>query len=119
MPGKYNEQKLNSLIFEAIIPKGLRPESQSDIEVMLDVTGGEKFTEDKLQRMLGKVRGEEPIGFCDWKSLDSLEKLTERQQELVVFYRSRGRELPQEVKSKLDEIRRRAQESKDKHKDGK
>ena len=107
MPAKYSDKELNSLIFKAIVPTGLRPTSQGDVETMLDALGGEEPSEDKLERMLRKVRGEESVGFCDWESIDSLEKLTIRQEELVAFYRARGKELPPDIQAKLDEIRKR------------
>lgn len=115
MPAKYSDKELNSLIFKAIVPKGLRPTSKQDIESMLDALGGEDISEDRLQRMLRKVRGEEPIGFCDWESLDSLKDLTARQEELVAFYRARGKQLPPDIQAKLDEIRKRAKGHQDNH----
>ena len=113
MPAKYNDKELNSLIFKAIVPKGLRPTSKQDIEAMLDALGGEEISENKLQRMLRKIRGEEPIGFCDWESLNSLEELTIRQEELVAFYRAQGKQLPPDIQAKLDNIRKRAKGNQD------
>lgn len=119
MPAKYSDKELNSLIFKAIVPKGLRPTSQGDVEAMLDALGGEEPSEDKLERMLRKVRGVESVGFCDWESIDSLEKLTVRQEELVAFYRARGKELPPDIQAKLDEIRKRAKGHQDNHRNEK
>jgi len=119
MPAKYSDKELNSLIFKAIVPRGLRPTSRQDIEAMLDALGGEEISEDKLQRMLRKVRGEEPIGFCDLESLDSLEDLTARQKELVAFYRAQGKQLPPDIQAKLNEIRKRAKGHQDNHRNEK
>ena len=59
MPPENTDKKINSLIHRAIVPRGLRPESQEDIEAMLDTIGGEKLSEEKFRRMMNKVKGNE------------------------------------------------------------
>ena len=108
MATKYNDQELNSLIYKAIVPKGLRPTKPSDIEAMLDAIGGQEPSDGKLQRMLRKVRGEEPIGVFEERIEEPSQELTREQQELVAFFRARGEEIPPEIQAKLDEMRKRA-----------
>lgn len=56
------DKKINSLIHRALGPRGLRPESQGDIEAMLDTIGGEELSEEKFRRMMKKIKGKEPVG---------------------------------------------------------
>lgn len=107
-----NEQdKLNSLIYKAIVPEGLRPKSAEDIEAMLDAIGGEKFHEDKLLRMMRKINGEEPVGIRDENICPQpFSELSAEDRELVAFYREKGKDIPSDIQEKLNEIRKRAQQ---------
>lgn len=109
MPNE-NANKLNLIIRDALVPKGYRPTTIDDVEAMLDSIGGERFSDDKIARMLRKVRGEEIA--VDWT--ESLEEITEslnaEEHKLAVFYRAKGKEIPPEVQAKLEEMRRRAKE---------
>ena len=102
------DRDLRSLIFKAIVPKGFRPTTSKDIEAMLDGMGGERMPEDRLQRMLRKVRGEKPIGVSHNVSEATYAELSRQQEELVALYRARGREIPPDVLAKLEEMRKRA-----------
>ena len=100
---------LNSIIREALVPKGFRPADPAGIEAMLDTIGGDKFSDDKIERMLRKIRGEEPIGLIPAHDEDEgVAALSNEERTLVTLYRAKGLEIPPEVQAKLDAMRRRA-----------
>jgi len=102
---------MNAIIREALVAKGFRPTTAKDIEAMLDAIGGDGFPADKVQRMLRKVRGEEPIGVSSVRGEDArIEALNAEERELVAFYRAKGQEIPPEIQAKLEAMRRRARE---------
>lgn len=115
---KDTDQRLSKLLNAALIPPGFRPKSNDDIEAMLETVGGEPLSGDKLARMLQKIHGEEPLGKQRQQELNVTPNvLNETQQELLMLYRSKGRNIPPEIQSILDEMRKRASELEDKQKD--
>jgi len=102
--------KTNSIIRDALVDKGYRPRTCKDVDAMLDSIGGDNFDEDKVARMLRKIRGEEIA--VDWtESADEISHaLSAEERQLLVFYRTKGQEIPPEVQAKLEEMRRRARE---------
>lgn len=52
------QKDLNELVYKAHVPKGLRPETNEDIDAMLDAIGGDKYTDKKVQRMMQKIKGQ-------------------------------------------------------------
>ena len=110
MPNKRSDN-MNAIIREALVAKGFRPETPKDIEAMLDAIGGDEFSPDKIQRMLRKIRGEEPIGVTpSHDEQDQIEAIDAKERELVAFYRAKGEAIPPEIQAKLDTMRRRAKE---------
>ena len=106
-----NDLLFNHLIQRAIVPRGFRPQSDEEIESMLNALGNEDLPDDKLNRMLGKIHGEVPMGRdtvepepLDWNS-DSSET-----RELAEMFRERGEELSPELEEKLREMEKRAAE---------
>jgi hypothetical protein len=78
---------------------------------MLDTIGGDEFSAEKVERMLRKIRGEEPIGLTSLRTEDErVEALNVEERELVAFYRAKGQEIPPDVRAKLEAMRRRAKE---------
>ena len=115
---KDSNQRLSEVLNAALIPPGLRPKSNTAIEAMLETIGGEPLSSDKLARMLRKIEGKEPIGNRIQQEVDiSPDVLNETQQELLMLYRSKGRAIPPEIQAMLDDMRKRAAESKDEEKD--
>ena len=111
MTDESNDKKLYRLIEEAVVPPGLRPKSPTDVEKMLRACTGERLSDEKLRRMLRKVKGEIPLGKREatQHELDAL-PLTEAQRELVALHRAQGKDLPPEVLKMLEEFRAQAQE---------
>ena len=115
---KDSNQRLSEILNAALIPPGFRPKSNMAIEAMLETIGGEPLSSDKLARMLRKIEGKEPIGNRIQQEVDiSPSVLNETQQELLMLYRSKGRAIPPEIQAMLDDMRKRAVESKDEEKD--
>ncbi|NLF73644.1 MAG: hypothetical protein GX575_31785 [Candidatus Anammoximicrobium sp.] len=105
-----NDRGLRKLISEATIPRGFRPETADEIETMLDVLGGEEYTDDVVERILAKAAGRLPLGRRD----DGVEYLgspdCEESESLLAMHRSAADDMPGDVQHKLDELRRRAKE---------
>ena len=114
---KDSNRRLSEILNDALIPPGFRPKSNTAIEAMLETIGSEPLSSNKLTRMLRKIEGKEPIGNRTQQEVDiSPGVLNETQQELLMLYRSKGRAIPPEIKAMLDEMRKRAAESKDEEK---
>ena len=115
---KDSNQRLSEILNAALIPPGFRPKSNMAIEAMLETIGGEPLSSDKLARMLRKIEGKEPIGNRIQQEVTiSPGVLNETQQELLMLYRSKGRAIPPEIQAMLDDMRKRAAESKDEETD--
>ncbi len=97
----------------ALVPQGFRPETDAQIEAMLDALGGETLPNEQRERMLRKIHGEEPIGQRPApEPLPDLTGLTSDQKELVALCRAEGRDIPPEIQAILDEMRKKAAEQK-------
>ncbi len=115
---KDSNQRLSEILNAALIPPGFRPKSNMAIEAMLETIGGEPLSSDKLARMLRKIEDKEPIGNRIQQEVDvSPGVLNETQQELLMLYRSKGRAIPPGIQAMLDDMRKRAAESKEEEKD--
>lgn len=113
MSSQNADRRLDSLVFRAFVSRGFRPETDAEIDAMLDALGGEALPKEKMERMLRKIGGEEPIGIKPAPELVSdLAGLTSDQRELVALCRAEGREIPPEIQAVLDEMRKRAAEHK-------
>ena len=111
-----NDSELFEIIQRALIPVGHRPKSLDDIDAMLKACAGETMPDDKVQRMLRKVRGKEPVGCRADPVMEAFEQtLTEQQRELVALHKGEGTEFPAEIKALLESFReeiRKQQEAK-------
>jgi hypothetical protein len=81
---------------------------------MLDAIGGSAPSEESVQRMLRKIRGEVPIG-----TGSAAEGLGDRlavaddaniSEEALALYRNRNDDIPPEIKEKLKDMEERAME---------
>lgn len=102
----YTDETINDLVFKAIVPKGLRPETPEEIDAMLDALGGEMQSEDDVQRMLRKIRGEEPLGDPTAERgrdchEDAAAELSDAE---LALYRNRNEDVPPEVDQMLQDM---------------
>jgi hypothetical protein len=103
------DRELYDLIYEAMIPAGHRPETDEEIEAMLEGCAGDELPQEQFNRMLRKIRGQEEIGIRETDDISLIEsQLTEEQQELVALHRAEGKELPPEIQALLEKLRMEA-----------
>lgn len=112
--------KLMDLVAEALIPRGFRPQSEEEIEALLDAMDGKPLSEEKVKRILAKARGQMPIAERNIVFIEPIVEYTlnEREKELVSLHRAQGKELPPEIQKKLEELRKKAKENKEEKEDG-
>ena len=103
---EYTDAELNELVFKAIVPKGLRPETSEEIDAMLDAIGGETPSEETVQRMLRKIRGEEPLGEPQESvGLDSSDAAAvDMSATELALFRNRDDDIPPEVEQLLKDM---------------
>ena len=103
------EELFDGLVQRSLIPRGFRPETDEEIEAMLEGLGGGEVSQDKLQRMLGKIQGSTPMA---WEVVaeesDSWQSDTAEAKELAEMYRAKGEKLPSELEAKLREMEEKA-----------
>ena len=108
---KHNpDSRFDQLMKQALVPKGHRPRKPQEIEKMLDLIDAPDVTDEKLQRLLRKINGDEPMfneSDPQIKSLDNSE-LTNAERELIALYRSQGKDLPPDVAAKIKAMEERA-----------
>lgn len=109
MTEQHPEMQCDALLRRALVPKGHRPTKDEDIEKLLDIFGDDPISEDKLQRMLRKINGQEAI-FPERSSPPPPESsvLTEHERELVALHRAQNKPLPPELAAKLKAMEDRA-----------
>ena len=103
--------KIESLVRQTIVPIGFRPQSDREIDQMLDAFGPEEVTNAKLERMLDKISGrgghgsERPHVFF----VAEFEETSES-KEMAEMFRAQGDDLPADLEEQLREMERRASE---------
>jgi DNA-directed RNA polymerase specialized sigma subunit len=102
------DSQRDALLRRALVPKGFRPTKIADIEKMLDVIADEPISEEKVQRMLRKVNGQEPI-FVELRPQrsDIPEELSETEQALCALHRSKKEPLPPKLAAKIKAMEER------------
>jgi len=110
---RYTDQDINELVFKAIVPKGLRPDTPEEIDAMLDALGEISLSEDEVQRMLRKIRGEETLG--DPAAERGREGRDDAGVEMsdaeLALYRNRNEDIPPEVEGLLQDMENEALEA--------
>jgi hypothetical protein len=102
--------QFDQLIKAALVPKGHRPRTPEEVDRMLDLIDAPEVSDHKLQRMLRKINGEEPM-FVEPDTQapqPNSGELTAAERELVALYRSQGKDLPPEIQEKLRVMEERA-----------
>ena len=104
-----HEEFFDGLVERSLVPRGFRPETDEEIEAMLGGLGGGEISQDKLQRMLGKIQGCTPMA---WEVVaeesDSWQSDSAEAKELAEMYRAKGEKLPSELEAKLREMEEKA-----------
>ena len=104
-----SDSQRDALLRRALIPKGYRPTKLEDVEKMLDAIGDQPVGESKLQRMLRKVSGQEPM-FLEHTSPapKTPDQLTAKEQEVYALCRSKNKPLPPDLAAKVNALERKA-----------
>ncbi len=99
----------DALLRRALVPKGYRPTTAADIDKLLDTIGEEPMSEEKKQRMLRKINGQEPV-FPDRLSTPPLSavEITEEERKLVALHRAQSKPLPSDLAAKVEAMEQRA-----------
>jgi hypothetical protein len=104
------DKPVRDLVARAFLPPDLCPSDPKSIEAMLDKARGRPLSDEQVERMLRKAKGELPVGEREeepdapW----SEDVLTAEQRELVFLCRNEGKELPPEIEEKLRRLREKA-----------
>lgn len=104
------DHRFDQLVRLSLIPKGHRPRTDAEIEQLLGLIDAPAISDDKLQRMLRKINGEEPV-FVQDAAPDTqagVQELTAVEREMVALHRAEGKELPPELAAKLRAMEERA-----------
>jgi hypothetical protein len=108
-----SDKRLRTKIERAFVPADLCGTDPDAIEALLDAAKAEPFPEGKVTRMLGKLKGDIPLGEHEKeeKSEDPVwaeSELTEDEEALVALHRNGGAQLPPEIQEKLQRLREQA-----------
>ena len=120
MTPEEQDKPVRDLIAEVYLPPDLCPSTPEAIEAMLDAAAGPPLTDEQVERMLKKAKGELPVGERRDQEDEAIwpeQGLTEQGQELVALYRNSGGELPPEIKEKLRQLREKANDQPDEGED--
>ena len=105
------DRRIAMLVRQAIVPVGFRPQSDREIEDMLEGLGPEEISDIKLQRMLDKIHGPGYLkSEFDEGSQVTKQAETSEFRELAEMFRAQGDELPPELEEQIREMERRAAE---------
>ncbi len=118
MSNSHRSDERDALLNRALVPKGYRPARSVDIERMLDAIGDQPISDEKLQRMLRKINGQEPV-FPDRSTPPSIldSSLSPKEQEEFALCRSKNKPLPPDLAAKVKALEERAA-SRDRKTDG-
>jgi hypothetical protein len=120
MSDDQKDQRLLDLLYEATVPLGYRPESDEEIEAMLDACSDIELSEQQIARMLRRASGDmsafiRPVA----ETVFEESMLSESQKELVALHRAKGTALPPEVTALLQRLRDQARMEDHRGSDGK
>lgn len=117
MTSKGRKSMFDQLVRRSQVPRGFRPESDAEIEMMLDALGACELPEEKKQQMLRKICGQAPmvweIEIIENASPIQQEESTAEENELVEMFRSKGTDVPPDLQEKLRELEKQAAEEYD------
>lgn len=109
---KGRKSEFDQLVRRSQVTKRFRPESDAEIQMMLDALGPCELPKEKCQQMLRKIRGQEPMIWEITKNAFpvQLDDSTSEVRELVEMFRSKGSEVPPDLLEKLRKLEKQAAE---------
>jgi len=105
MSNNSDDRLIEGLVRRSFVPKGFRPTTEADEDAMLDAMGDVELSSTKLDRVLGKIRGEIPFGIdAPRETPPSTPSTTSEEVELAAMFRGEGEDIPQELADRLKEL---------------
>lgn len=102
------DKDLKDYLHRMLVPPGLRPESDDDMEKVLDLFDDGPMDSETVNRILAKSKGDIPLEHESAEfEVDSNEDCAES-DELLALHRSEGDVDSEEVQKKLEEYREQA-----------
>ena len=119
MTNKNSDHVFDGLVHRSIVPMGFRPETDAEIEAMLEGLGSGELSDEKRRRMLAKIRGDMPMSWDESESdpAGKWQATSAEEREFAEMFRSEGDDLPPELEEKLREMEQRAAEPPDEDED--
>jgi hypothetical protein len=103
------DKRLRKLIAKAFMLPDLCASNAKEIEAMLDAAEAEPLSDEQLERILKKAKGELPVGEREIEEpVWSEDRLTDEEEALLALHRNEGGELSPEIQEKLRRIREKA-----------
>lgn len=106
-----NNKNMKDYLHRMLVPPGFRPQSEEDIEKVLDAFDEGPLDSEIVERVLGKSKGEIQRSY-DSVEFDTTGTVQDRaeSEELLALHRSEGDVESDDVKKKLEEYRQHAKE---------
>jgi hypothetical protein len=105
------DKRLREKIEKAFVPADLCTNDPAAVEALLEAAKAEPFAEDKVQRMLKKLKGDLPIGKREQQQEEpvcSEGEMTQEEEALIALHKNSSGELPPEIQEKLQRLREKA-----------
>ncbi len=106
------DKRLREKIEKAFVPTNLCTTDPAAVEALLDAAKAEPFAEDKVQRMLKKLKGDLPVSKREQQQEEepvwSVGVMSEEEEALVALHKNSSGELPPEIQEKLRRLREKA-----------
>ena len=115
-----SDKLVRDLIARVYLPPDLFPSDPDAIEAMLAEASGQPLTDEQVERMLKKAKGELPVGEREDEETElSYEGQTEEELALFAFRNNESDELLPDIKEKLQHLGEKAKDEEgDKEADG-
>lgn len=109
MNNQSSDSQRDAMLRRALVPKGYRPTKHADIKKMLDAIGDQPIEEAKLQRMLRKINGHEPVFPERTAPAPAIpDQLSAEEQEVYALCRSKNKPLPPDLAAKVRALEEKA-----------
>ncbi len=102
------QEAINKIVYCVNVPKGLRPTTAEETDQMLGALGGNIPSNDKLESLLKRVKGELPIFKESVSSPEFIDDSEVCDNELMAMHRDGNDDLSPESKKILEDMKKRA-----------
>ena len=102
-----DDKPVRDLIADVFLPPDICPSDPKSIEAMLDAANDRPMSDDQIERMLKKAKGDLPVGVRDMEVEGKAwieDAQTEADRDLVALHRNEGAELPADIEEELKRL---------------